>query len=129
MAASGPVGRFARKKPSNTSNPNIVQKLIKALCSKNTKPIANTIESRELALWLMVLYYWAGSMLYTRWLEPKWTTTESLYFLTATMTTVGYGDIIPTSRTSRCFTIFWALFGVCVVAVVCALFTWPYFIQ
>jgi hypothetical protein len=119
MPASGPVGRFARKK---SSSPNFVQQLSKALCSKNKKPIANKIESRELALWLMLVYYWAGSMLYTRWLEPEWTTTESLYFLTATMTTVGYGDIIPTNRTSRYFTIFWALFGVCVVAVVRTLF-------
>jgi len=34
------------------------------------------------------------------------------------MTTVGYGDLTPTNQASRHFTIFWAIYGVCVVAVV-----------
>ena len=115
MPAKGPVGRFARKK---STSPNFAQQLCTALCSKNVRPIKNQIESREIALWLAVVYFWAGSILYARWLEPEWSATDSFYFLSATMTTVGYGDLTPTNQTSRRFTILWALYGVCVVAVV-----------
>jgi hypothetical protein len=115
MPATGPVGRFASKK-SKGSNP--VALFCNAICSKTAAPIANKIESQEAAIWLLVFYYWVGSTAYTWWLEPDWTTTDSLYFLTVTMTTVGYGDLTPTSRASRCFTTLWVLYGVCVVAVV-----------
>lgn len=33
------------------------------------------------------------------------------------MTTVGFGDFIPTKRDSKSFTIFFAIAGVCVIAV------------
>lgn len=37
---------------------------------------------------------------------------ESFYFATATLTTVGYGDIVPESRSGKIFTIFYMLLGV-----------------
>lgn len=39
---------------------------------------------------------------------------RALYFLTITMTTVGYGDMYPTTDSSRLFTAFYILFGVCI---------------
>lgn len=44
-----------------------------------------------------------------------WTWAESFYFSVATLTTVGYGDIHPTSDTSRIFTSLYILVGVGVV--------------
>jgi len=38
---------------------------------------------------------------------------RALYFLTQTMTTVGYGDMYPTTQNARLFTAFYILFGVC----------------
>src|SRR5947209_16255917 len=37
---------------------------------------------------------------------------DSLYFTVITLTTVGYGDIVPETRTGRAFTIFLALGGI-----------------
>ena len=37
---------------------------------------------------------------------------DSLYFTAATVTTVGYGDIVPRTETGRFFTTFFILFGV-----------------
>lgn len=42
----------------------------------------------------------------------KWTWIDALYFTVATLTTVGYGDLHPTSEMSRLFTVFFILIGV-----------------
>lgn len=44
-----------------------------------------------------------------------WSWAESFYFSVATLTTVGYGDIHPTSDGSRVFTAFYILVGVGIV--------------
>ncbi len=43
-----------------------------------------------------------------------WSWTTSFYFTVCTVTTVGYGDVVPTSESSRLFTAFFALAGVSV---------------
>lgn len=48
-------------------------------------------------------------------LIEKWTWAESFYFSVATLTTVGYGDIHPTTDGSRVFTAIYILLGVGVV--------------
>ena len=58
----------------------------------------------------IVLVLSSGTIIFHR-LE-NWTWTESLYFTVVTTTTVGYGDLHPTSDASRFIAIFFILFGV-----------------
>jgi voltage-gated potassium channel Kch len=48
-------------------------------------------------------------------LLEDWTWAESFYFSVATLTTVGYGDIHPTTDESRVFTALFILVGVGIV--------------
>jgi hypothetical protein len=48
-------------------------------------------------------------------LLEDWSWAQSFYFTVATLTTVGYGDIHPTSDISRVFTAFFILAGVGIV--------------
>jgi hypothetical protein len=60
-----------------------------------------------------ILLYQAFSILvYTFVLEPEWSMIDSLYFSVVTFTTVGYGDITPSSEASKLFTCVFALVGV-----------------
>lgn len=44
-----------------------------------------------------------------------WTWIQSFYFTIVTLTTVGYGDLTPTSDDTRLFTAIFILFGVTIV--------------
>ncbi len=48
-------------------------------------------------------------------LLESWSWAESFYFSVATLTTVGYGDIHPTTDASRVFTAIYILVGVGIV--------------
>lgn len=41
-----------------------------------------------------------------------WDIIEALYFCVTTLTTVGYGDLHPTSDISRAFTVLYSLIGI-----------------
>lgn len=41
---------------------------------------------------------------------------DALYFSTITLTTIGYGDIVPKTEIGKLFTIFYVLFGVGIIA-------------
>lgn len=43
---------------------------------------------------------------------------DSLYFSTITLTTIGYGDIVPHTPLGKLFTIFYVLLGVGIIAAV-----------
>jgi hypothetical protein len=45
----------------------------------------------------------------------SWTLIDSLYFSVVTMSTVGYGDLSPSTNLAKAFTLFYIVFGVTVV--------------
>ena len=67
---------------------------------------------RRHSLWV-VAYYALGCLVYGA-LEG-WPALDTAYFLTATVTTVGYGDFSPASAPARAFTIGYAPLGAIVV--------------
>ena len=44
--------------------------------------------------------------------RPAWTFVDCIYFAVTTVTTVGYGDLVPTDAGAKIFTIFFAFLGV-----------------
>lgn len=63
--------------------------------------------------WLLILYYSVGIAAYG-WLEG-FSPFDTCYFLTTTVTTVGYGDFCPSTPGGRLLTSFYAPFGTVVV--------------
>ncbi len=57
----------------------------------------------------LILLMTIGTVVY-RFLE-EWTWIQSFYFSVVTLSTVGYGDLHPTSDASRLFTAFYILGG------------------
>jgi voltage-gated potassium channel len=51
-----------------------------------------------------------GTLFY--WRFEDWTIIESLYFSIVTLTTVGFGDLSPTTAGTQIFTIFYILTGI-----------------
>ena len=45
----------------------------------------------------------------------NWTLINALYFTVATVTTIGYGDIVPVTTLGKLFTVFFAFIGVSMV--------------
>ena len=52
----------------------------------------------------------SGTIFY--WRVEDWTIVQSLYFCIVTLTTVGFGDLAPTSSGAQIFTIFYILTGI-----------------
>lgn len=70
----------------------------------------------RIALGCLIAYFVIGWFAYCLIFE-SFTFTEATYFLMVTLTTVGYGDLTPTTQASRLFTLIFVLFGIAVVAV------------
>ena len=56
----------------------------------------------------------AGTVFYH--IVEGWSWLNSLYFCVITLTTVGYGDFVPTTALSRAFTIVYVVVGVGIIA-------------
>lgn len=82
----------------------------------------NTIRRQFTVLWVMlVMFLLGGAFVYVK-LEP-WTYLEALYFCFVTLSTVGFGDFLPSSPVSRVFSIFYMIFGLGVCASIIAVLT------
>ena len=64
-------------------------------------------------LFTLILFLGIGTGAYYN-LE-HWSFVDSFYFSATTLTTVGYGDLFPTTNTSKIFTSFYVLIGVGIV--------------
>ncbi len=64
----------------------------------------------KLSIVLILSAYIIGLLFYH--LVEKWSYIDALYFLTATFTTIGYGDITPKTDTGKIFTIIISWVGI-----------------
>ncbi len=68
-----------------------------------------------------------GTIFY--WRFEDWTIVEALYFSVVTLTTVGYGDLHPTTAGTEIFTIFYILTGIGVFVALLASIAQQYIAQ
>ena len=66
---------------------------------------------RLLYIIVVILILLIGGAMFYHHVE-KWRYLDAFYFVTATMTTIGYGDIVPKTDIGRVFTIFFAFASV-----------------
>ena len=59
----------------------------------------------------LAVYLASGVLAYSFLLE-RWSIVDSLYFACVCFSTVGYGDLCPTTRASRIFTVFFGMGGI-----------------
>tara|TARA_B110000090_G_C13188055_1_gene371924 strand:- start:66 stop:590 length:525 start_codon:yes stop_codon:yes gene_type:complete len=62
----------------------------------------------EVLIWL--LYYLIGVIYYSN--IEGWSITDSIYFITVTFSTIGYGQFRASTDDSRVFTAFYCVFGI-----------------
>lgn len=65
----------------------------------------------RLCLYHLVVYFLLAAGAYSYVFE-KWPLVDSIYFATVTFTTIGYGDLFPTTDPGRLFTVFFSLYGI-----------------
>lgn len=68
----------------------------------------------RLCLYHAIVYY-AIAVFALSFILYKWPIIDSLYFATVVFTTIGYGDLHPTDRSGRVFTIFLSLYGIVIL--------------
>jgi hypothetical protein len=66
----------------------------------------------RLSVALVIILFIVGTVFYHT--IEGWTYLESIYFITMTITTIGYGDFAPETEIGMVFTIFLALIGISV---------------
>ena len=81
--------------------------MAKPFISEEMKQIRKKIISVTVIMLFTLLFGTVGYMI----LE-KWSFVDALYFSTVTLTTIGYGDLYPTTIAAKIFTIVFIILGV-----------------
>jgi hypothetical protein len=68
------------------------------------------VKNLYLSIVLLAIIYVIGTIFYHN--VERWSLLDSVYFITVTLATVGYGDIHPVTNLGKVFTIFLILTGV-----------------
>lgn len=69
--------------------------------------------SKEDFCWLVVVTLACGTLFY--WNVEGWGLLDSLYFSVITLTTVGYGDLAPTTADGKVFTMLYIFAGIGII--------------
>mmetsp|Transcript_6105 Transcript_6105/g.15115 ORF Transcript_6105/g.15115 Transcript_6105/m.15115 type:complete len:141 (-) Transcript_6105:67-489(-) len=92
------------------------------LLRKALRTELSSVRSQVCVLWCLLVVILCGGALVYSWLEP-WSYLQSLYFCFVTLSTVGFGDFLPSSAASRTFSVFYMIIGLGVCASIIALLT------
>lgn len=76
-------------------------------------------DSEFRTLFILLLFLILGSTTFYHGIE-KWSIIDSLYFSVMTMSTIGYGDFIPTTPFSKIFTILYTFLSIGAFATITA---------
>lgn len=79
----------------------------------------------KIAITSLLLLLVTGTIFYKN-LE-HWSWTDSFYFTSITLTTIGYGDIAPVTQIGKLFTAFFAIFGVAITLYALTIIATGYF--
>lgn len=83
--------------------------------NRKVREFATPLYSAQLStLLIMSCIVITGGTFFYRFVEG-WTWIDSLYFSIITLTTVGYGDLSPTTPISKLFTCFYIISGVGII--------------
>lgn len=80
----------------------------------------------------MFFYYIVGILFFVheeRDNNEPWTPLSAVYFITQTVSTVGYGNLVPSTDSGRIFVVFYALVGILLVFSIVNEITYALFIS
>jgi hypothetical protein len=111
-------GKFkAKKRKGKKKAPFSIWTVLGWFCITSNEPIKNEISDNGLVFWLFFFYLVCGSAYYffSSPYRASLTFADTVYFLVTTMTTVGYGDIVPPSDpAARLWTLLFVVWGLVV---------------
>ena len=67
-------------------------------------------EEFRILLFLLLTFLCSGTYFY--WHVEGWSVVDALYFCFMTTSTIGYGDLVPTTATSKIFTIVYSILSI-----------------
>lgn len=79
------------------------------LCRSLAHDFRDDAEFRALAVLLIILLM-GGTLFY--WQVQNWSILDSIYFCVMSISTIGYGDFVPTTPVSKAFTIVFVISGI-----------------